>query len=271
MQTFSRIVAVGAVAGLLVVAAGCQKLRARDNLNKGVQAFKTAQYAVAVDFFKKSVDLDPTFPTARLYLATAYMSQYIPGAESPENTKMAESAHQEFLRVLEMDSKNTLAIASIASLFFHQKKLDEAEKWYRRVVEVDPKNKEAFYTLGVIAWTRTFQKRMDARAKLGMRPEDPGPLKDKKVREEVAAANLPVVEEGIKHLESALNVDKEYDDAMAYMNLLHRERADLQPDANAYRKDIDIADSWVQKTLDTKKKKAAAMPAGATGIVSEDQ
>lgn len=270
-QTTFRISAAAALAGLLVAGAGCQKLRARDNLNKGVQAFKTAQYAVAVDYFKKSVDLDPTFPTARLYLATAYMSQYIPGAESPENSQMAQSAHDEFLRVLEMDPKNTLAIASIASLFFHQKKLDEAEKWYRRVVEVDPKNKEAFYTLGVIAWTRTFQKRMDARAKLGMRPEDPGPLKDKKIREEVATANMPIVEEGIKHLDMAIQIDDQYDDAMAYMNLLHRERADLQPTADSYKKDIDAADNWVQRTLDTKKKKAAAMPGGATGIISEDQ
>ncbi len=63
----------------MLFATGCEKLRARDHLNKGVQAFKTAKYTQAVDHFKEAVQLDPEFATARLYLATAYMSQYIPG------------------------------------------------------------------------------------------------------------------------------------------------------------------------------------------------
>jgi len=76
------VLALLAVASLLVFSTGCEKLRARDNLNRGVQAFKNASYAEAVEYFKEAVRLDPTFPTARLYLATAYMQQYIPGAES---------------------------------------------------------------------------------------------------------------------------------------------------------------------------------------------
>jgi len=124
--------------------------------------------------------------------------------------------------------------------------------------------------LGVIAWGRTFPKRMEARAKLSMKPEDPGPVKDKKVREELGAANLPIVEAGLKNLEKAIEIDKEYDDAMAYMNLLHRERADLQDNAEAYKKDIDAADAWVQKTLETKKIKNQRLESSAgAGITME--
>ncbi|HFB98557.1 MAG TPA: tetratricopeptide repeat protein, partial [Bryobacterales bacterium] len=206
---------------------------------------------------KKSLELDPTFTTARLYLATAYMSQYIPGAESPENLKMAQTAMDEFLKVLEVEPNNSVAIASIASLYFHQKKFDEAEEWYRKLIEADPNNKEAYYTLGVIAWTRSFQERMKARADLGMKPEDPGPLKDKKIREELKAKFLPIIDEGIRNLEKALEIDPEYDDAMAYLNLLHRERADLMDTKEEYEKEIEIADNWVDKTLETKKIKAA--------------
>jgi Tfp pilus assembly protein PilF len=101
---------------LSLVATGCEKLKARDHLNKGVQAFKSAKYSQAVDHFKEAVQLDPEFPTARLYLATAYMSQYIPGADSPENQQNAQAAEQEFLKVLETDPKNTVAISSLASL-----------------------------------------------------------------------------------------------------------------------------------------------------------
>ncbi len=251
--TVVTLAAAVSLAGLT----GCTKLRARDNLNKGVQAFKNAQYPEAVEYFKKSLELDPTFTTARLYLATAYMSQYIPGAESPENLKMAQTAMDEFQKVLDVEPNNSVAIASIASLYFHQKKFDEAEKWYRKLISADPNNKEAYYTLGVIAWTRSFQERMKARADLGMKPEDPGPLKDKKIREELKEKFLPIIDEGIQNLEKALEIDPEYDDAMAYLNLLHRERADLMDTKEEYEKEIEIADNWVDKTLETKKIKAA--------------
>jgi tetratricopeptide (TPR) repeat protein len=237
----------------VLLSAGCEKLRARDHLNKGVSAYKNARYPDAVEHFKVAVELDPAFPMARLYLATAYMSQYIPGADSPENNQMAQSAHEQFLKVLEQEPNNTVALASIASLFFNQKKLDDAKEWNMKLIAVDPANKEALYTLGVISWTKAFQVRMEARAKLGMKPEEPGPLKDKKVRAEVREKNLATVEDGLKNLEKALDVDKEYADAMAYLNLLHRERADLLETSEEYKVDIEKADSWVQKTLETKK------------------
>src|SRR3989441_11543409 len=104
-----------AAAVLAVVTTGCDKLKARDNLNKGVQAYENARYPEAVAFCQKAVELDPTFKTTHLYLATAYMSQYMPGAESPENVRMAKSAYDEFQRLLELDPKDELATASIAS------------------------------------------------------------------------------------------------------------------------------------------------------------
>lgn len=106
-----------------------------------------------------------------------------------------------------------------------------------------------------------------------MKPEDPGPIKDKKVKEELKEKYGAVIEEGIKSLEKAVETDKEYDDAMAYMNLLIRERADLADTPEQYKKDIDTADNWVQRALDTKKTKAArASAAAAAGqIVSEEE
>jgi len=263
-----KVVVVLAIAAMTVLATSCEKLKARDQLNKGVQAYKNAQYPAAVERFKTAVELDPKFDTARLYLATAYMMQYIPGAESPENMQMAQAAQDQFMKVLEQNPKNELAIASIASLLFNEKKLDQAKDWYEKLIQVAPSNKEAFYTLGVIAWTKAFQPRMEARAKLGMKPEDPGPIKDKKVRETLAAKNGPVVDEGIKDLDRALKIDPEYDDAMAYLNLLYREKADLEDSAEAYKKDTENADGWVQKNLETRKIKAERKPTGG-GITAE--
>ena len=198
MRKFTLILGVAAMA---LLASSCQKLRSRDQLNKGVQAFKNAQYADAVESFKTAVELDPNFPTARLYLATAYMQQYIPGAESPENNRMAQAAHDEFMKVLEQNPTDKVAIASLASLYLNQKKWDEAQKWYEKLAAVDPTSPIPHYSLGFIAWSKWYPAYGTARAKLGMKQEDPGPIKDKKVKEELKAQYGPVIDSGLQALD----------------------------------------------------------------------
>lgn len=253
MRTLTLTLAVGALA---IFSTSCQKLQSRDQLNKGAQAFRNAQYAEAVEHFKTAVELDPNFPPARLYLATAYMQQYIPGAESPENQQMATAALDNFQKVLEQDPKNTVALASIASLKLNEKKWDEAQQWYEKLISVDPNNADAYYSLGFIAWSKWYPAYGTARAELGMKQDDPGPLKDKKVKEELKAQWLPVINGGLQSLDKTLQINPEYDDAMAYENLLIRERADLADSKDEYDKEVKVADNWVQKNLDTKKIKA---------------
>jgi tetratricopeptide (TPR) repeat protein len=262
-----------ALALAVVFSTGCQKLKARDNLNKGVQAFKGARYTEAVEKFKTAVELDPTFQTARLYLGMAYFSQYIPGAESPENQQMVRAAKEQFSKVLEAEPNNVTALASIAQLNYNEtqgitkledkfKKLDEARDWYEKVVKADPKYRDAFYSLGVITWGKWYPILGQARSGMGMKPEDPGPLKDKKVREELRAKYWDMINDGIKNLDRALEIDPKYDEAMAYLNLLYRERADLANTPEEYKADTQQADTWLQKTLDTRKAKAL-LPANA--------
>lgn len=272
-----------AVGVLVLIGTGCDKLKSRDRLNRGVQAYKSAKYSDAVDYFKEAVQLDPTNVNGRLYLATAYMSQYIPGATSPENLQVAKQAKDEFLKVLEKDPSDKTALASLASLSYQQaqgepdldtkiKKLDESKEWYLKLIAADPQNKEGFYSLAVIDWVKWYAAWMRSRADLGMKPEEPGPLKDKKVKDQLKDQYSATIEDGVKNLQKALEIDPNYDDAMAYMNLLIRERADLDDSPDQYKKDIDTADSWVQKALDTKKMKAAKEAAkGNTGIVADGQ
>lgn len=263
MRKLPLILGVAAVA---LLATSCQKLKSRDQLNKGVQAFKSAQYADAVESFKTAVELDPNFPTARLYLGTAYMQQYIPGAESPENNRMASAARDEFMKVLEQDPNEKTAIASLASLYLNQKNWDESEKWYRKYAAVDPNNPVPWYSQGFIAWSKWYPVYGKTLNDIGMSQEHPEPIKDKKLRAELAAKYGPVIDGGLQALDKALQIDPDYDDAMAYENLLIRERAVLRDTKEECDKDIKTADDWVAKTLETKKrnaeKKAKATPGG---------
>ena len=265
------------VATLLLVAAGltlltgCNKLKARDNLNKGVQAYKNAKYEDAIERFKDAVNLDPTLVNARLYLATAYAQQYIPGVETPDNLKNAEQAIDEFKKVLDQNPAREAQVGSlkgIASLYFQMKKMDLAKEYNRKVIELDPNDPETYYSIGVIDWTVTYAPRMEARAALGLKPTDE--LKDKKTCDLLKDKNTAAVAEGIDMLKKSIDLRPDYDDAMAYMNLMYRERADIECDNLDQRKaDLRTADDWVDKTLAVKKAKAEKK--GSAGAIVIDQ
>jgi TonB family protein len=231
-------------------------LDARGWINRGVQEFKAANYPKAVEAFQHAVDSDPSNVTAHLYLGTAWMQQYIPGAESFENNQAAAAAGREFLKVLDTDPGNKTAMAYLGSLNVNQKKWEEAQGWYQKLAAADPGNATAWYSMGFIAWSRWYPAYGLARASLGMKLEDPGPMPSGAVKADLRARYWPILEGGLQDLQQALLIDPRYDDAMAYMNLLIRERADLRDTAEEYRQDIAVANDWVDKALATKRAKA---------------
>ena len=189
------------------------------------------------------------------------MSQYIPDSDSEEDLEVARLALKSFQEVLDRnptEAQAILAMSSMGSLYFNMKEFDQALEWYGKLLAMDPNNLQALYVKGVIAWTQIYQPRLEVRAALGMRPEDPGPIKDNEARIELAETNLPIIEYGMKSLETAIKIDPDYDDAMAYLNLLYRERADISETKKEYDEYSEKADDWVQRALDTKKRKAEA-------------
>ncbi len=259
-----------AVLCIALTSTGCEKLKARDHLNQGVNAFKTGNYSQAADEFRLAIDADPTFGVARLYLATAYEQQYVPGTDTPQNKKFWQAAMDEFQNVLKDDPTNLLATQSIANLHYqagNAKGPDEAEQmaaateWNKKVVAIDPKNKEAYYTLGVIPWLDFLTPDREARNALGMKPEEPNPLKPdakgKTLKADLKAKYWQALTDGIEYEKKALAIDPQYENAMSYMNLLIRYRADLQDAKEAYLADIKEADEWMGKALETTKIKAA--------------
>ena len=271
-----------AVLALAIAGAGCNQLKSRAQLNEGSKAFKNAQFPQAVEHFKEAVELEPDFTSARLYLATAYMQQYIPGSNSPDNMKNADEAEKQFNTVLKTEPDNKIAIGYLASLMLGEKKLDDAEKWNKRMLQVDPNNADAYYSLGFIAWSKWYPAYAEAIHDLNLKLEDPGPLptknpKDKKApavdKEALKAKWLPVIDGGLADLDKCLQIDNLRDDAMAYENLLIREKAVFADNRADYDKQVAIANGWIDKALAAKKTMAEkkAKAAAANGITTEEQ
>jgi tetratricopeptide (TPR) repeat protein len=244
---------------------------ADDELKLGVQAYKHSKFEEAVAHFERCVALDPANTTGHLYLATAFAQQYIPGADTAENNRMAEQAIDQYQHVLDGNPETSAKINStkgIAYLYLQMKKFDDSKKYYRLASDSDPNDPETYYSVGVIDWTLTYVPRQEKRARLDMNPEEVLWTKDRMACFEMKEKNTANIQEGIDSLNKAIQLRPDYDDAMAYMNLMYREKADVEcDDLAARKKDLRTADDWVDRTMATKKAKAekaapSAEPAG---------
>ena len=266
MKMSLKVVALVGAAALMLGTSGCDKLRARDQLNKGVASFKNLRYEQATEHFKNAVNLDPDLQNAKLYLAAAYFAQYIPGVDSPENLQNAKLAIEQYNAVLEKDPRNINSIKGIAVLDLNMKKFDESKKYYGKAIELDPNDPEAYYSIGVIDWTQAYQPRTEARSKLGLRPEEP--LKDKKLCAKLREDASGVIQEGMDNLNKAIQLRPDYDDAMVYLNLLYREKADRECDLpEQAAADTKMANDLSDKVMDVRKVRAEKQknqPAGIT-------
>ena len=194
---------------------------------------------------------------ARLYLATAYAQQYIPGVDSEENNRRGEQAIEQFKQVLGVypgRDQQIGGLKGIASLYLNMRKLDLAKEYQNRVTALDPTNTEAYYSIGVIDWTQGDQPDMEERAKLGLKGDDA--VEDKKVCSGLRDKNAELIEDGLGNLNNALRLRPDYDDAMAYVNLLYRQKADIECNPAASAADLRTAQDWVDKTMAAKKAKS---------------
>jgi len=267
LQVARRFAALVAVLVLVVAASGCNKLKARDLLNKGVAAFKNGQSDAAIEYFKQAKEADSDLLNARLYLATAYASLYIPGAPSKENLQRGEQAVAEFKEVLDKDPNNLSAIDGIGSILFQMggqpfdpKKFEESKTYHQRHIQLKPDDPEPYYWIGVIDWTLAFrangEMRMDYNKKnIKKQVRDDQPLPPA-IRGEYASKYGPLIEEGINDLQKAISLRPDYDDAMAYLNLLYRRKADMVESQDERAALLKQADDLVDKVKEIKQKRS---------------
>ena len=246
------------------------RVQARQFLDKGVEAYKHAQFDDAIADFKRAKELDPDLANAPLYLAIAYSSQYVPGAPSEDNRHNGELAVQEFQGILDKDPENLLAIDGIGSILynlggspFDVDKLNESKSYHEKHIQLKPEDPEPYYWVGVIDWSIAFRANQSLRDEYNqttateLGPVDPLPRAlASKFNEEYGA----IVQEGIEYQKKAMDLKPDYDDAMAYLNLLYRLKADMEISPSERQNDLRMAEELVDQVKNAKQNRAAPRP-----------
>ncbi len=260
-----RLTAALVVAALALAGTGCDRLRSRQLIRKGNQYFKEQLYSDALETYKKAKELDPKENRLDKFIAMSYMGMYSPGSSNPKDIDALQNAIENFKKylaerpddekaakllvttymnsgkideaidffkdMLQRNPKDSAAVQTIAMLYAKKGDFENSMVWQRKRAELEPKNAEVFYTMGVTAWDKSYNTVPEAM------PAD---------------QRRTIVEQGMKDLQTALQLNPDYFESMFYMNLLYRELAKI--DAPAQRaEDVAKAEEWQKKGLEVRK------------------
>jgi tetratricopeptide (TPR) repeat protein len=249
-----------------------QQIQVRDALNQGVQAFKNGQYEEAIQQFSHAKQWDPKLIDARLYLATTYASQYIPGAPSERNRQEGEAAIAEFRELLNLQPDNIAAIDGIGSLLFQmagqpfdRDQFAESKSFHQKHIALRPQDPEPYYWVGVIDWTLSFRADRELRAEFNQHARGDEQLGEADslpagLREQYRQEYGTVIAEGMESLKHAIELRADYDDAMAYLSLLCRRKADAVAYESERAELTAVADEWLDKIKEIKQKRMEPQP-----------
>jgi tetratricopeptide (TPR) repeat protein len=259
----------GSAALLLILtgATGCSKLKARDQLVKGVQEFKAGHYETAIGHFQQSIELDPSYTPAKTYLATAYSYQVQPNNNTPQNLAVAQKALDGFNEVLAKNPNDVDALRQLASIHRNIMQFDQSRNDELKVIQLDPKDAEANYSVGVIDFQKADKNASDLMKSNKITDDLKGNAKlPPKLCTQLASENSGLIDSSMQYLNRAVEINPNYDDAMQYLNLDWRRKADIECTNDTARKaDIAKADDWIQRAMGARKANEAEKERKASG------
>jgi tetratricopeptide (TPR) repeat protein len=233
------------------------KAAARNEVDTGVEAFRQARYEDAIAHFEQAVANDPEFVVARMYLAATYLQVFQPGLDTPENVVLATRALEQYSEILRSNPSDVESLKGVAYLKLQLNEFDEAKEAYAKAIALNPADPELLYAAAVANWSNanggiTAEKaKLDAETEYSLIVSEGCP--------DVRTRFLPDIDSAIAMLNKAISVRKDFVDAMAYMNMLYRLRAEVECGSKKnFKADVKQSDEWAARAAEARKKKAEA-------------
>lgn len=158
-MTLSRPRIAIVLAFLVVSSSGCgviNRIRSKNQLNEAARSYREAHFEEAEDHARRALALDPTNKTAPLFIARIVHRQYQPGISTPANIEKANRAIEEYRKILQTDPKNDEAYKAIASLLGAIKQDQKQREWItQRAMDSNAdkdKRAEAYVVLASKDW-----------------------------------------------------------------------------------------------------------------------
>ncbi|HYO93997.1 MAG TPA: tetratricopeptide repeat protein [Polyangiaceae bacterium] len=270
------------------LALGCAELRGRSHAREGNRLYKSGDYAAAIAEYTQAERLAPELATVVLNKGLACRQLLLPGSKGPEtergtrcaleafarfkairpddprgeqlyvqtlfDTDSFEALLERYHRQLRSNPSDTAAVNALIQVYSRKNDWKNALEWMVRRAELEPRDADAHYAVGVFIWTTLFQKGGSA-DKAAFDPR----VTDKQVQavplfgvDDIAGQErIRLADRGIEHLQRALELRPNYREAMIYLNLLHRQKSfAFFERQDQWQASVDAAETWRAKAAE---------------------
>jgi tetratricopeptide (TPR) repeat protein len=238
-------------------------------MKKGNQYYNTKKYEEAVESYSKVLEADPSFRDAHFNLGLAYLALYQPGSTHEKDIGYSQGAikafkdylaldpdsekvknylietcqksnnHEEAIRFFEDEHRrhpdDVRTIALLGNLYAKVGDIDQAIEWMQKRIDLEPGNPEAYYTVGVNCWARSYN-RMDLNLE----------------------QRFTILDRGIAALDRAIELKPDYSEAYTFKNLVLRQKAAFDPNPAQRILYTQQADEFLKKAMELRSAQQAA-------------
>jgi tetratricopeptide (TPR) repeat protein len=196
-------------APLIVCLAATLPALGQDLMKQGAEAYNGGRYGEAASYFKQAVSAQPQSKLAWLHLANAQVKTFLRPPRGSDPRALAAEARTTLQTILAKDPNDVVSLWNLSLVETTAEDFDEAMRAVEKLIAIQPANKKAYYHAAVTQWARAYPPVMRAKKAGG-------------AMDELRVKYSPILASGHSHIQSALTLDPEYWDAMAYDNLLFR-------------------------------------------------
>lgn len=261
----------------LSLLAGCNKIQARMAIRDANDAYAKEDYKTAREQYERARSIDGrSFPELDRMIGYSLIGMYVPEDKSPDNVKNADAAIVELRKYLRKKPDDLIArealinlylnaeritdainyfkewlqthpadleaVRSIATLYAKQGNFNESLNWYEKITLLDSRNPESYYVYGVVCYEKVAKN----------------PPADMNER-------LQIIEKGKRALARAVELKKDYFEAMVYLQLLYRQQAPIETDPVKQQALIAEADRIRNQAIEIVRRKKAEAAAAQAG------
>lgn len=275
-----KLLSLLGAAALGLMSVSCTKIQARMEIKEGNTLYVREQYAEALPHYEKARKIDPGFPELDRLIGYSAIGMYKPDNPSPENEKHADKGIRELQTYLQKRPKDNAAREALINLFLNANRTSQAIRYFEEHLKKNPADINAVRSIAQLyAREGNFEQSLNWYEKIAiLKPNDPeshyiyGVVLYEKVAknppvDEFGNPNVPAVMELIEKGKTALNrameLRKDYFDALVYLNLMFRQQAKFEPDLVKAQELVKQADEIRDRAVAISRARKAAAAAAA--------
>ena len=276
---------------------GCSEFRARQQARAGNRYFLEGNYVAAVSAYSAAEQLHP-MPVISFNKGLACRQLILPGAKSKESEHAVDCALASFQRLkqqspndaradqlyqqtlfdadrfdalarlytgqLQRNPSDPAALNGLIQVYSNAGRWDDALHWTVERALRTPRDAEAQYAVGVLIYSRLFEKgggaessAYDPRAQSTqskiLPATSPGDV--------TGSARVSLAEQGIEYLKKALEIRSSYAEAITYLGLLYRQESFAYFDQPAkWQAAVDTAEEYRKQATALHAQRATTQP-----------